>query len=319
MNRAVIITFILAFLALCCVCLLALAGFLAYGVMSNPVLATSVVQALDTPTVTPAPRVLRTPLPPQAADTLQQLLDANVPQRDLHDLARRLKGVENAPLVVSDTPANYQVGDQVTFNASNVDTNAHFTIDAVLKYETPHVYAFVDKRSRVNQDQLERLVDTFENKIYPTHREFFGSEWTPGVDGDEHLYLLFASNLGFSIAGYYSGADEVSHLVHEYSNEKEMFYINIDNVNLNDEFTLGVLAHEFQHMIHWHNDANEDNWMNEGSSELAAFLNGYDPGGFDSLFLSEPDLQLTSWAEGPGAAGPGRAGRAGAGPRRVAA
>lgn len=303
-NRTVVVTFILAFLFFCCLCLLAIACVLTYRVAADPQVQTVVVPMLDTGTPTPAPVVVRTPLPPEAGDTLQQLLDVTAPKRDLRDLARRLKGVENAPIVVGDTPPNYRLGDEVVFNASNTDTDEHFTVTATLRYETPHVYAFVEKGRSAKEDDLKTLADTFEQKIYPTNRAFFGSEWTPGVDGDQHIYLLFASNLGFSIAGYYSGADEVSRLVHEYSNEKEMFYINIDNVNLNDEFTFGVLAHEFQHMIHWHNDANEDTWMNEGSSELAAFLNGYDPGGFDSIFTADPDLQLTSWAEGPGEAGP---------------
>jgi hypothetical protein len=57
----------------------------------------------------------------------------------------------------------------------------------------------------------------------------------------------------------------------------------------------GVLAHELQHMIHWASDRNEDTWVNEGFSELSVYLNGYDPGGFDALFMSAPDVQLTTW------------------------
>jgi immune inhibitor A len=56
-----------------------------------------------------------------------------------------------------------------------------------------------------------------------------------------------------------------------------------------------VLAHEFQHMIHWNQDGNETSWLNEGSSELAAFINGYDIGGFDWLYINNPDLQLNDW------------------------
>ncbi|MBI3362791.1 MAG: immune inhibitor A [Chloroflexi bacterium] len=304
-NRAaMIVIFILAFLVFCCICLVAVSGFLFYRAANSPDLQTAVVPVFDTATPTVAPIVVRTPLPPESQDTLQLLLDATVPGRDLHDLAKRLKGVENAPVVVSESPASHKIGDEVVFNASNEDTHDHFTVAAVLRYETPHVYAFVEKGKSFNKSDLKGLVDTFEDKTYPKDREFFGSEWSPGVDSDEHLYMLFAGNLGFSIAGYFSGADEVSHLVHEYSNEKEMFYINIDNVNLSSDFTNGVLAHEFQHMIHWYHDANEDTWMNEGSSELASFLNGYDPGGFDSVFIANPDLQLTSWALNPGEATP---------------
>jgi hypothetical protein len=73
-----------------------------------------------------------------------------------------------------------------------------------------------------------------------------------------------------------------------------MFLFNADNTSI-DESSYGVLAHEFQHMIHWNLDLNETSWLNEGSSELAAFLNGYDPGGFDWLYIQNPDLQLNDW------------------------
>ena len=42
---------------------------------------------------------------------------------------------------------------------------------------------------------LSDLADSFENQIYPTDRAFFGSEWTPGVDGDPHIYILYARGL----------------------------------------------------------------------------------------------------------------------------
>ena len=80
-----------------------------------------------------------------------------------------------------------------------------------------------------------------------------------------------------------------------------MFIINADTTGLNEDFTKGVLAHEFQHMIHWYRDRNEEGWMNEGFSELAAFLNGYDTGGFDYIFSANPDLQLNDWPNDPDA------------------
>jgi immune inhibitor A len=59
------------------------------------------------------------------------------------------------------------------------------------------------------------------------------------------------------------------------------------------------MAHEFQHMIHWYRDRNEESWLNEGFSVLAELLNGFEVGGFDSLYVMNPDLQLTTW---PGSA-----------------
>ena len=50
-----------------------------------------------------------------------------------------------------------------------------------------------------------------------------------------------------------------------------MFYVAADlrSMEPNSSFYDGTLAHEFQHMIHWANDRNEDTWVNEGMSDLA--------------------------------------------------
>jgi hypothetical protein len=73
-----------------------------------------------------------------------------------------------------------------------------------------------------------------------------------------------------------------------------MFYIS-SSETLSDPYTYGTLAHEFQHMIRWYQDRNETSFLNEGFSELATFLNHYDNGSFDQIYLSNPDLNLTDW------------------------
>ncbi|RPI27980.1 MAG: hypothetical protein EHM70_17225, partial [Chloroflexota bacterium] len=228
-------------------------------------------------------------------DTLAILENEIVPINDVRELALRLEGKEDIPVSLDPPAVPYSVGDQETFWVSNTDTNDNFQVTAVLRYVTPHLYFWVDEDVRYDQRELSSLAEAFERDIYPTNREFFGSEWTPGVDGDEHLYILLANGLGFSVAGYFSSADEYTPQAHEYSNAHEMFMLSAENTDLGDDFTYGVLAHEFQHMIHWYRDRNETSWLNEGFSEVAAFINGFDVGGFDSLFISDPDLQLNDW------------------------
>jgi len=160
---------------------------------------------------------------------------------------------------------------------------------------TDHAYYWIEDGVRFKDKELERLAETFENQIYPINRSHFGSEWSPGVDGDPHVYIIYARGLGGNLAGYFSSADEYHPLVHEHSNMHEAFMLSADNSDLDDEYTYGVLAHEFQHMIHWYQDRNETAWLNEGASELAVFINGYDTGGFDVLHAESPDLQLNDW------------------------
>jgi len=259
----------------------------------------------ETPVPQVTPIITREPAGELGAETEKLLETTDVPERDLHDLAIRLRGLPaDTPRTVNPGGSpDYALGTRRLFHASNVDTDEQFDVYATLEYKTDHVYMWVEEGESVDLDELEAAADLFEERTYSTNRAFFGSEWTPGVDNDPHLSVLHASNLGDSVAGYYSSADEFVSTVRDDSNEMEMFYINSENVTINDDFYNGVLAHEFQHMIHWHNDRNEETWLNEGFAELAMELNGYDTGGSDWEFANEPDTQLNSWPEGPGAAG----------------
>jgi immune inhibitor A len=266
---------------------------------------------------TPVPRADRSGLPEASpvitrersddlgAETLERLAGADVPVRDLHELAIRLRHLPaDTPRTIDRGGASeFAVGSRRLFHVSNVDTDEQFDLYAVLEAKTTHAYMWVEEGVAFDSKDLEDAADLFEKHTYATDRSFFGSEWTPGVDNDPHISILHARNLGDSVAGYYSSADEFVAAVREDSNEMEMFYINIDNVTVNSGFYNGVLAHEFQHMIHWHNDRNEETWLNEGFSELAMYLNDFDTGDHDWYFSGRPDTQLNSWPEGAGVAG----------------
>jgi immune inhibitor A len=260
---------------------------------------------IETPTPEPTPVITREPVGDVGIETEELLETTEVPERDLHDLAIRLRGLPaDTPRTINPGGSpDYGVGTERVFHVSNVDTDEQFDVTAILEYKTEHIYMWVEEGRRFNRRDLEAAADLFEESTYTTNRTFFGSEWSPGVDNDPHLSILHAGGLGNSVAGYYSSADEFVSQVREDSNEFEMFYINVENVTINDSFYNGVLAHEFQHMIHWHNDRNEETWLNEGFSELAMYLNDFDVGGSDWIFAMAPDTQLNSWPEGPGAAG----------------
>jgi len=228
------------------------------------------------------------------------LLANTMPAADARDLALRFNpDGGDIPIVVNATPPSYKMGDKAQFWVSNSDTQEHHQVTAELKYMTDHVAMWVEQGVKFNQKDLEASANRFEQKTYPTNREFFGSEWTPGVDNDVRLNILHSRGLGDTVAGYYSSADEYSRKVNEYSNEREMFYVSADSGNAkpNSEFYDGTLAHEFQHMIHWANDRNEDSWVNEGMSELASYLNHFDPGGSDQAYAENPDTQLNTWSD----------------------
>jgi immune inhibitor A len=322
-------------LLICCICLSLLAGFFVYNIQTSPdgsgalfqqkpfLQNTStpiVIRPLETPISgfklpeednfpESGTQTLATPVPnsdgaveleldfslDSALTILNDLEQVVIPTNDMRELAKRLKGIQNIPLTVDPPSQPFSIGDQKIFWAINVDENKPLQVGATLRYETEHLYFWIEDGVRYREDDLRELAETFESSIYPITREFFGSEWTPGIDGDHHLYVLYARELGVKLAGYFSSADSYHPLAHPYSNTHEMFFLNADVLSLSSPFTYGVLAHEFQHMIHWYQDRNEASWLNEGFSELAAFLNGYFEGGFDTLYAKNPSIQLNDW------------------------
>lgn len=305
----------------CACCVVGSAGLLMFA-QATPATPTPMPMIITPPPITPVspitpgspltpvspnlPPTSSAPIPDEAAETLAALQNAQIPNSDLHELGIRFLGVPaNTPRILTAPNPAYAIGARRKFSASNVDNDEQFEIYATLVYKTEHVYMWVEEGASIDETKLKKAADLFEEHTYPTNREFFGSEWTPGVDNDPHLSILHASNLGDTVAGYFSSPDSYVRAVRDDSNEMEMFYINIDNVTIGDDFYNGVLAHEFQHMIHWNNDRNEGTWLNEGCSELAMELNNraypggnYDVGGSEYDYLRRPDTQLTSWPEG---------------------
>lgn len=227
---------------------------------------------------------------------LQQLAQVQLPNGNQREQAMRLLGITNIPETLAASAPDRVLGDADSFWVSNLDNDKHFQVQASLKYRGELVYLYIEDGLEFNPAEAKALVDRFESEMLPTVKKFFGDEWNPGFDGDPRLFILFARGLGSSVLGYFSSVDSFSRLAHKYSNEREMFYINASLTELGNPHLAYTLTHEFQHMVHWAHDPNEETWVNEGSSVLAEFLTGEIPG-FDYSFLANPDLQLNAWSE----------------------
>jgi len=306
---------------LCCACLavasiLGISIFSIYSTQVSPDITNPPFQGtlavtvpppfVETPVLQPTPAAQVTPQAgqPNGEETLRLLENTIISNSSILELAERLGGKAAIPETLPGPPAPLEVGNSQQFYVTNVDTHEKRQVDATLRHVTDHAYFWIEDGVSYNNRALQELMDSFENQIYPTDREFFGSEWTPGVDNDPHLYILYASDLGAGLAGYYSSSDEYSPLANEYSNAHEMFLLNTDTLDLAEEYTYSVLAHEFQHMIHWYRDRNEASWLNEGFSVLAQLLNGYEIGGFDYTFSANPETQLNDWPNDSNATSP---------------
>lgn len=295
-NLPKIIAVIVAIL-ICCSCIaIVVAGMIGYRTFNllPPEISTAISPTQEFTTPVPIPTLERPPADSISPETLETLEQTLVPENDPYELGCRLQAVCNVSTTVQ--AKQYQVGDKEKFWVSNTDTAAHRQGDFTLLYITPHTYFWAEEGVEVNERDMQALLDTFEEKIYPTDREFFGSEEIPGVDGDPHIYVLYANDIGSNVAGYYNSSDPFNPLVKKYSNAHDTYVLG-SNQDLGVDYTYTTLAHEFVHMIQNAYDRNDVAWINEGFAELGAFLNGYDVGGADWVYVQNPDLQLNSWVD----------------------
>jgi len=156
---------------------------------------------------------------------------------------------------------------------------------------------------------LKDLAKEFDEVIYPQLRELYGSEWKPGIDGEEKIYVLIA-RLKEGSAGYFNPADEYPKAQVPASTEREMVYLAADHV-LTD-LASSYLAHEFVHLITFNqkernHGVTEEVWLNEGRAEISPALLGYDDKYQGSIlqkrvraFVQNPDNPLTEWRETAG-------------------
>ncbi|MFZ0544645.1 MAG: hypothetical protein WAM60_04375 [Candidatus Promineifilaceae bacterium] len=241
------------------------------------------------------PPISLEPPPSAAFETVAAFENAEVPPRDLTDLTSRFNGGEVIPKTAA--PVSYTTGDIGKFQYKNHDTDENLTINATLAYQTNNFNMWFEEGVDYDQETVAQAAAVLENNIFPTDQSFFGRELTPGVDGDPHVQILHLKSIGGTIAGYFSEADEFVTAVNPYSNQKEMLYISLEYAEVGSDDYYGVIAHEYQHMIHWATDSNEASWLNEGLSELAAHLNGYTSTGFIEGYANRTDTQLNDFEQ----------------------
>ena len=268
------------FLALCCIA----GGWIVWNALET-------APPIFPPTPSPTPTLPLSGAPgPTALQTEVRLNTAVVPIHDPIALHALLAPGSASPTTPTPPPP-YRVGDRRQFRLDGPSQEAE------LVHVTEHTYTWLIVGVEADRQALIAAADRFENQIYPTVRRYFGTEWSPGVDGDVHLSILHYYDPDDDAAGYFSPADELPRWADDTSNETEMFYINLDGMDPGEDFYFAVLAHEFQHMIHWNNDRNETDWLDEALAELSCRLSGFDPGSNDEAFLCRPDTQLNHWPD----------------------
>ena len=143
--------YLVALLTLClCVCVC-----LAFDVfLASVVLVRSAVTSLEEPE--PTPTVLRVPVTEETLSTAELLRETTIPERDLYSLAERLKHTGPVPRVVHEAPPHHEIGQRETFWINDEQlSDTYMTIEATLRYATPHVYMWVQEGLSLGQEGIE--------------------------------------------------------------------------------------------------------------------------------------------------------------------
>ena len=252
--------------------------------------------AMPVLTPTPAPTATPTPELPPIAVPMQD----EPPVRDLFALALRFGRAEagGAPLTrtLPPDPECCDVGHRKRFFVTDLIERRVYEVDAELLVVSENAYWYADEETELTAQELERAADVFEREIRPPIVTAIGDIWKPGVDGDPRLTVLHTPLV--AAAGYFSSSDSYPRATHPHSNEREMIVMDGDWLRPGSKEYFSVLAHEFQHAIHWNLDQGEDVWVNEGMSEVATEIAGYEAS-FVDIFLQRPESQLNFWPDEP--------------------
>lgn len=206
------------------------------------------------------------------------------------------------------------VGDIVNFNVDkSFDASGRTQIPATLVKISDKLYFYIEKpwwdsQSPSKQGQiltdLDNLSGEFDSNIYPTLTSTFGLEWSPGIDNDSRISVLFES-INSTEGGYFREADEYDKLQLPTSNEREMVYLS--DLNIDSPSLKIVLGHEFTHLITFNQKnkifgVEEDTWLNEARADYSSTILGYDSTYNGSNlqqrvkdFIENPSDSITEW------------------------
>lgn len=238
----------------------------------------------------PIPAAIDQQPPPIRAELdFTRLFTTTLPPLEYFAAAEQLGGRELGERTVPIVPA--RVGDRTTFHTLDGPREAELIfMDDLAAY-------WVESGLVLDRVGLLASAERLRAFYYPLLRRNFGQEWRPGVDGDPRFNVLhvYGSPDAHEL-GYFTDEDQYPRALFAQSNEREMVYLNMSQLEAGTALYEGTLVHEIQHLIQWNLDPNEATWLNEGLSQMAETMAGLDtvaPG----PYLEQPYVRLDGWSE----------------------
>jgi len=237
-------------------------------------------ESAPVPTWQPVPHgLIRIPVTGAAKQTAADLNAADRPAVDRYRLAQELKGMTPEQLAPEIPNENkYQINDRLDFIVNKDLAGDNRALPARLRYISGNAYWWTSVTARAEDDQIIAAAQNFEEQIVQINRQIFGRESLPGIDNDPRIHILLVEEPGWGdTLGYFSSIHEYPSSIEPFSNQKDMIFVNLAAVSIGSKVFVGELAYEYNQLVHWHQDPNEDLWLKEAMSKLALFLSGAPP------------------------------------------
>jgi hypothetical protein len=262
-----------------------------------------------------------------------ELLDPSLTQEAWRNTRLHFPGIEEAVQQwrLGKGSASFRLGAQDLFWVYNFEVRRFDTVRAELMASgsLSHVWVSLEElqNGHVTTVEVDAIVRALEQAtpaasrdstkgILEIARQSFGSppnvnsNFVKGAgDGKTHFLICDikdgwtpSSTSGYTAGFFYSIDVDPNSPTTTNSNRRDLLYIDsypgiFLNGNRNPNRPLGTLAHEFQHLIHWNYDRGEITFFNEGLSEYASYLCGYQLRSHGRYF-NNTNITLTSWRSG---------------------
>lgn len=155
--------------------------------------------------------------------------------------------------------------------------------------ENDHSRIYVEEGLSISSSDIDALAEIFDDSIYPNSTDWFHPS-NPYDVIDIRIYD-FGDGPG-NTGGFFLGS---------YATRNDLFVDSAD-LDYSRSWSFEIVAHEFQHLLHFDLDSDESIWLNEGLADLSARISlGPGTEGIQShieAYEYYPENDLLTWDEG---------------------
>ncbi len=235
--------------------------------------------------------------------TLDALANTEIPPFIYADMVRRMLP-SNHRHTPPDNPPRHDIGYRETFKLRLGEDPDLFDLDMELRAQTERVVIWVQHDQEYPLWRAESLARRVETYVLDPVQKRLKSAEPPGVDGDPRLIIALVNDPEGGYGGYFARENTRPRELDRHSNQREMIVVNLawdDDIDFFDDVLIGLVAHEYTHVLQYHRDSTEELWLNEGFAEYAGyhaakpFLSKSPEHVSADLFLETPAVGLTLW------------------------